>query len=401
MTAPKCGPGEFVLGFGNSIDYELRVDAKTLNGLIEHWGISASELSTEPETCGERALVASILAFMREGRGGERWLTDAAGTIEALSARFERRVTLGGNAVRAAIAMRKLGFCSTVHLVCMNDRMKSLLPEGCEFICSAVREGACPHLIIQYDAGLHVAAGDIDFVTDRSNRIIYVDDVYNSRLLISEKMLDAVSEARLLMVSGLNGIKDPEDLEERLTLVRSIIAAMPSGAAVFYEDTSLRSSPYHARIMKGLDGLVTIHSLNEDEMQEYLGCEVELLDPVAMAQALRRLRGILSAGIIVVHTRHYALAMGEGTESFRRALRSGADTAGTRYRLGDDYCAEDVEQTAAMSLSAEGSELAKRLPGLMDVELCCEPSRDIRTEKATTIGLGDAFAGGFLPYIPR
>ncbi|MYE25784.1 MAG: hypothetical protein F4X87_00930, partial [Chloroflexi bacterium] len=115
------------LGFCNNVDYEIVWNREVVEALVIHYGIRADELSACGAIESERDLLLSILAFMGTGEGGERFVSDSD-IIERFAARFRKRVTLGGTSVRAAIAMRKLGYTSALHLITQNDHARRLIP---------------------------------------------------------------------------------------------------------------------------------------------------------------------------------------------------------------------------------------------------------------------------------
>ena len=61
--------------------------------------------------------------------------------------RFDKKVTLGGTSVRAAIAMRKLGISfGALHLITQNDHVRRLIPHDSPYVCSSERDSMYPHL---------------------------------------------------------------------------------------------------------------------------------------------------------------------------------------------------------------------------------------------------------------
>ena len=70
--------------------------------------------------------------------------------------------------------------------------------------------------------------------------------------------------------------------------------------------------------------------------------------------------------------------------------------ASTRYRLGDGFTADDYAATAGLARSAAGAAVAEGLAQLLP-GVVVEPALDLSAVASpTTIGLGDAFVGGFL-----
>src|SRR3972149_4724598 len=98
-------------------------DSRVFEDLIVQYDIHADELDLNRVINCERDLVVSILAFLNSGSGGERFVASSA-ILEHFSQNFENKITLGGTSVRAAVAMRKLGYTSTLHLVTINDHVR-------------------------------------------------------------------------------------------------------------------------------------------------------------------------------------------------------------------------------------------------------------------------------------
>ncbi|WP_245862488.1 ADP-dependent glucokinase/phosphofructokinase [Sanguibacter antarcticus] len=86
-----------VLGLGGTVDYEIVWDSAVLEGLVREYDIRAAELSTAVAVSTERDLVVTLLAFVRDGVGGERFVVSSE-IVETFAARFTRAITLGGRA---------------------------------------------------------------------------------------------------------------------------------------------------------------------------------------------------------------------------------------------------------------------------------------------------------------
>ena len=98
---------DVVLGLGGALDYEIVWDAEVVQDLATRYALRPDELSTSVVVRSERDLVCSVLAFVRDGVGGERFVA-SSDIVEDFAARFARRITLGGTNVRAAVAMSRL-----------------------------------------------------------------------------------------------------------------------------------------------------------------------------------------------------------------------------------------------------------------------------------------------------
>lgn len=384
-----------VLGLGGTVDYEIVWDSSVLEGLIREYDIRADELTTSVPVTSERALVVTLLAFVRDGVGGERFVASSE-IIETFSARFEREITLGGTCVRAAIAMRTLGVTCTLHLVSIDDHVRRLLPEGCAYICSAEQDSTDPHLIVQFGAGVRVAAGDIDFSAPHPNRIIYANDPPNRDLVIAEELGDVLSSADVFMVAGFNVIQDEVLLEERLARIAADIDRMPEGSLVFYEDAGYHIPEFATRVRDRILDRIDVYSMNEDEMQAYLGRTVDLLDVDDVERALGELHAVIPARTLVVHTKYWSLARGERAGELRAALQGGITMASTRYCYGDGFTVGDYEAVGRLAVHEGGAMLGQTLEAGDGGSTTAVPAFVLDTATPTTIGLGDTFVGGFI-----
>lgn len=384
-----------VLGLGGTVDYELAWDARVLASLAVQHGIVASELDATVPVVDERSLVVSILGYLKDGVGGERFVGRSE-ILDAFAARFDTRVTLGGTCVRAAIAMRSLGIASLVHLVSIDDHVRRLLPDGVSYVCSADEDSTDPHLIVQYPAGAVIRAGNIDIVTEHPNRLIYVNDRPNRELVLSDELDALVPDADVFLVSGFNTIQDPALLEDRLRHVERLLGSVPAGAVSIFEDAGYHEPAFSLRARETMARAVTVYSLNEDELFAYLGRRFDLLDADAVEKALYDIAALIPARNVVIHTKHWALALGERAQELADAVRGGILMASTRYLVGDGHTAQDYARTAALDPPERGVVFAHELERRFGTRLACRPALVLTTATPTTIGLGDSFVGGFI-----
>jgi ADP-dependent phosphofructokinase/glucokinase len=386
------------LGFGNNIDYEVAWNSEIFEDAIRRYGIHAQELSTDVAVDSERNLVVSILSFLKSGSGGERFVSSPE-IIEQFAQHFAIKVTLGGTSVRAAIAMQKLGVTAALHLVTINDDVRRLVPSGDPYVCSNTQVSSYPHLIIQFDQGARVKANDIEICAGRANRLIYVHDLDNSLMNLKEDFADLISDASILLISGFNAMQSRELLAGRLETLLKIMVSLPKDALVYFEDACFHNPGLIKLIHARLAGRIHIYGLNEDELQTYLDRELDLLNALQIKEALVEVRKIIPSPLIVVHSRYWALAYGENAQRVSKALKGGITMATTRFRIGDDFTVEDYAETAALPPDEGGVVFAGALQKLLGDKICCVPCVHIEGSHATTVGLGDAFVGGFLPAL--
>lgn len=386
---------KLVLGLGGTVDYEIVWDSHVIERLIEQHSVLASELDAWRPIDTERDLLVALLAFVRDGVGGERFVA-SSDIVEAFAARFEKEITLGGTCVRAAIGMRVLGITSTVHLVSIDDNVRRLLPEGTRYISSAVQDTLDPHLIVQFAQGTRVRAGDIDIESPHPNRIIFTNDPPNRELLLSDDLGAQLENADVFMISGFNVIQERGVLKQRLQSIRRHMDHLPEAGLVFYEDAGYHVPALRHDVHEALLDVIDVYSMNEDEMQAYLGRTVDLLDAADLQRSLLELHRLIPAAVLVVHTKYWALALGAGASAFEAALRGGITMASTRYRFGDGFTQEDYRAVSNYPVHAGGASVAATLQRTLGSEVCCVPALVIDVDSPTTIGLGDTFVGGFI-----
>lgn len=386
------------LGFCNNVDYEIVWNAEVLEDLVSRYQIRAEELDTQVAIRTERDLVISILGFMRTSQGGERFVGGAA-ILERFAARFPKTVTLGGTSVRAAIAMRKLGYRSALHLITQNDHVRRLIPQDSRYVCSNEGDSFYPHLIVQFGADDRVKAGDIDIRARQPNRLIYHCNADRIAMRIAPEFADLVHDVKILLVSGFNAMQSRALLLERLETVQQLLGRLPTDAIVFLEDGGFHDPTYRSLIYGTLGSRIDVYSMNEDELQSHLERKVDLGDIKQVRRALKDLHQVIPSAVIVLHTRHWALAHGKGAGRFAAALGAGVTMATTRFRYGDDFTRADYDAISSLAPNPVGAEFARAFNSESDHSAVCVPVADVEQEKATTIGLGDAFVGGFLPAL--
>ncbi len=391
---------QIVLGCGNCIDYEVSWDSRVLERLIAEHGIGACETGTGGPISSTRDLVVSILGYLKSGTGGGHFV-DSPSVIEDFAGLFQKKVTMGGTAVRAAIAMGKLGHTSALHLVTVSDEVRKQIPRNCPWVCSSKKDSSYPHLIVQFPKDARVRVGNLVIKAPRANRVIYENDPDNTAMELDPGLASLASDARVFLVSGFNAMRNRALLADRMEALVKVLASIPADALVFYEDASFHEPALAWQVRDALVNSIDIFSLNEDEMTGYLGRKVALLDPVEVHCALRELHRLLPVPALLVHTRYWALAFGPDAGRYQRPLKGGITMAATRLRFGDDFAPSDYRETEGLPEEPLGKEFAEALGVEAGDAVCCLPSVEIGESVATTVGLGDAFVGGALPKLAQ
>ena len=390
-----------VVGLGNNIDYEFDWSGLDFQSIVDSYRIRFAEIqSVSVMVRTERELVIAILNRIYRQSGGEYFLASPE-LANDFARSAAKKITMGGTGIRAALALEKIGIPSTAHLVTMNDQVRALTPERCEAIWAGESENLYPHLIIQFPEGVSIALSDAPDGIVRSavsNRVIMSNDPDNIRLPISPRLKDVLRCARVFLLSGFNVMDDRAALLDRLHRVKDAIRELPADGEVFYEEASFIYPELRGTIFSELDGLIDVYSLNEDEIQELTRAEVDLSDPGSVLRSLEWLRATYRLKTIVLHTKNWGLIYGDDPSRYREKLRAGIRMAATRYAKGDQFTKVDFEETARAGKSSEGERFRANIPEIYRENADCLPGYRIELKEgtATTIGLGDAFVGGFL-----
>jgi sugar/nucleoside kinase (ribokinase family) len=384
-----------VLGLVGCVDYELQLSSSMLEQLVAEHQIHDSELTSSGPVTNERDLILSMLAYIKQDVGGERFVA-SSDALSRFAGRFPKRISLGGTAVRAALAMNRLGVPSTLHLASINDYIRRLLPPACDYICSAGEDTLDPHLIVQYEQDIRVRVGDINLHAPFPNRLIYVNDPPNEALLLSDELGSVLRDADIFLISGFNSMRDQDLLDERLITLRRHMRQLRSHALVYYEDAGFHEPGFSRRVRNALLEVIDVYGLNEDEMQAYLGRQVDLLSVTQVEHALHSLRALIPAPTLVLHTKYWSLVFGEGAHEYAEAVRSGMVMASAHYCFGDDFTDQQHALIANLPMRPGAWAFATALEDRMGAVVRCFPGFTLDVAHPTTVGLGDAFVGGFL-----
>ncbi len=384
-----------VLGLGGTVDHELWWEPTIVQGLVDSWGVSSADLEHGESLTTRRDALVALVRFIAHGSGGERYVADREELL-AFSAGFRHTVTLGGTPVRAAICLARTGFSSTVHLTSTSEEVRRLLPREVSAVSSAQRDSVDPHVIVQYPEGAGVRLVDgAEVRSRRPNRVILVNDEPNELMRLSPDLRAELAQASAFLISGFNTMKSASLLEDRLNELREMMGALPAGTPVVYEDAGFHDPRLRAVILEAMPCLAAVHSMNEDEAQEYLGRDVDLEDAESVAAMMRDLCGLIGSATVVVHTARFAAVAGADAAHLRAAAEQGCAMAGTRFAVGDSMTVADLARVTAGPRDPIGCALAAA-PAVQRSGVLIAPSFDVRTAAPTTIGLGDSFVGGVM-----
>ncbi len=385
-------------GFQNTVDFELEWDLFALERLVRENRIVQSEIRQTVPIRSVRDLVVTLLYHMSRNTGSECLAVSSRITRE-FAGYFRYQITLGGTAVRAAMAIEKIGYRSVIHACSLNHYFRELIPSSVRWISSVPDEGDDfhPHVILQYPAHVRVHVNDIDFITERPNRVIFAYDPPSVALNITDAFAGEVGQAGVFLAASFNIIKDPDILRKRLNTTIDIIRHLPEKHVVLMEDACFENPVMQQTVAAALSPYLDIFSMNEDELQERLGHPIDVMDAAQVADAIQSVYSKLRVPTVICHSAFWALAYGKEKTGLRQALADGVCMASTRFRLGDQYGREDYLETSAMPSRTASVAFARELERLLPGTICV-PGKDMDDiSSPVTIGLGDSFIGGMLP----
>jgi len=390
---------KIAMGFHVCVDYELQWDTEIMESLIRSYDIHDAELKMKHDPDSERSAVIACLAYLKAGVGCEM-VPETSEICENFANHFEYRITIGGTASRAAIAISKLGYSSALQACCYNEYIRDLLPDRIKLFSSIGTDHTAvyPHVVLQCAGGVHIQANDIDFVTPRENRVMLSRDIDSIEMYVSVDFAPMIRDAEVFLLSCFSEVLDRDILEDRLKSTRQLLETLPENALVVAEDGHYIKEELRHLVHQSLSSVVDILSMNEDELQEYIGRRIDILNAETVLKALEYTAEQSGFSTILVHSSKWAVSYGKLSGIMESALEGGINMAATRFRLGDEFGEEDYEETGRLTDSESGWDFCDQLRELAGDKICCLPCKDMGYVKVpTVVGLGDFFAGGLLP----
>lgn len=326
---------------------------------------------------------------------------DTAEACEQFARHFSYTVTLGGTPTRAAIILDRLGYDTVLQTSCYNEHVKRLMPARVRVLSGvgAARDKIYPHIVLQCRGGVRICANDIDFVTPRENRLMVSRDIDSLQMpILPDTFGKMIVDAEVFLLGCFSEVIDRDVLRDCMEKTKALLSYLPKDACVVMEDGCYVKRDFRYYVHEQLSSVVHVLSMNEDELQQYIGKRIDIFDPAAVKEAVGYVYKNSGIKTILVHSAAWVLAYGEMAQSMHKALEGGMLTAATRFRCGDGLTQEDQEETKKIPDRADSMVFCDKISEMWDGQVCCIPCKDMRfVEDPTVVGLGDSFAGGLLP----
>ena len=389
---------KIAMGFHTCVDYELVWNENIVEEQIRKHNIHNKDLEMNIDILSERDIWIASIAHLKEGIGCEV-IPKTEKLSKEFAMHFEYKITLGGTATRAAIAISKLGYPSLIQTSCYNEHVRKLLPENIRAIPGIKgKEIVYPHIVLQCAGGIRIKANDIDFITPRENRILISYDEDSLNLPVLEKEFgNEIKECEVFLLGSFTEIMDFDILKDRIEKTYNMLSYLPEDAIVVMEDGCYLKEEFRHYIHSKLSTRANILSMNEDELQSYIGYRINIMDVDEVMNGIKYIYNKTGIKNILIHSAAWVIAYGENAKKLKPALDSGIAMSATRFRKGDDFNKEDYAYTGSISNKTEGEKFCKKLEQEYGEYICCVPCKDLSFVKhPTVVGLGDAFVGGLV-----
>lgn len=389
---------KIAMGFHTCVDYELVWNENIVEEQIRKHNIHNKDLEMNIDILSERDIWIASIAHLKEGIGCEV-IPKTEKLSKEFAVHFEYKITLGGTATRAAIAISKLGYPSLIQTSCYNEHVRKLLPENIRAIPGIKgKEIVYPHIVLQCAGGVRIKANDIDFITPRENRILISYDEDSLNLPVLEKEFgNEIKECEVFLLGSFTEIMDFDILKDRIEKTYNMLSYLPEDAIVVMEDGCYLKEEFRHYIHSKLSTRANILSMNEDELQSYIGYRINIMDVDEVMNGIKYIYNKTGIKNILIHSAAWVIAYGENVKKLKPALDSGIAMSATRFRKGDDFNKEDYAYTGSISNKTEGEKFCKKLEQEYGEYICCVPCKDLSFVKhPTVVGLGDAFVGGLV-----
>ena len=385
-----------LLGFSNNIDHEIFWNQDFFNELILRYKICYEDINRLEEIQSIRDLLITILFCVKNNIGLEYHVSNFT-TLYEFSSLFEYKITHGGTAIRAGIALNIMNKSCAVYLSSYSQDIVNLLPSKIHYLnCSKYTE-SYPHIIVQYPENTTFNLSGKKIFSPKAERIIFVNDAINENILIDQNITDSYFPFKVLLISGLNTIKCDSLINKNLNNLNNIIGKSSGKTFTFYEHAGYHNLRIERLVRDFIFPKVNFFSMNEHEFAGIIESYEFIENPEFLVNSLISLRTRYKFDKILIHTSRWSLLFGNESTKFKDCLQNAISISSARMIFGDYLNFTDYSNVGnSLEIENKSLEFSKYFNCIGESDFCCLPSYKITSENPTTIGLGDFFVAGFI-----
>ena len=385
-----------LLGFSNNIDHEIFWNQDFFNELILRYEICYEDINGLGEIQSIRDLLITILFCVKNNIGLEYHVNNFT-TLYEFSSLFKYKITHGGTAIRAGIALNIMNKSCAVYLSSYSQDIVNLLPSKIHYLnCSKYTE-SYPHIIIQYPENTTFNLSGKKIFSPKAERIIFVNDAINENILIDQNITDSYFPFKVLLISGLNTIKCDSLIKKNLNNLNNIIRKSSDKTFTFYEHAGYHNLRIERLVRDFIFPKVNFFSMNEHEFAGIIESYEFIENPEFLVNSLISLRTRYEFDKILIHTSRWSLLFGNESAKFKDCLQNAINISSARMVFGDYLNFTDYSNVGnSLEIENKSLEFSKYFNCIGESDFCCLPSYKITSENPTTIGLGDFFVAGFI-----
>jgi hypothetical protein len=124
--------------------------------------------------------------------------------------------------------------------------------------------------------------------------------------------------------------------------------------------------------------------------------DVDLSSGPEVAHMLIKLRELIPAEHLMVHTHLWAALVGPRASLFQQPLDAAVQMASSRYLFGDALRLDQYDLVASFPKNRFAEKVNQVLTDELGDSFVFSSGFKLETDRPTTIGLGDSFIGGFI-----
>jgi ADP-dependent phosphofructokinase/glucokinase len=202
---------------------------------------------------------------------------------------------------------------------------------------------------------------------------------------------------KVFLLSCFSQILEKDRLVAVVKDVKRNLRNLPENTWVVFEDGHYVNEDYKTYVHNELGSYIDVLSMNEEELQELYGKEIDILDVPSVKEALYKIQELIKVPNLVVHSRSWALVSGLNCDNIYDALKYGITMASSRYKYGDNFGISEFREILDHGYEDDACEFCRMIEKSANNAIRCVPSYKLDyVQNPTIVGLGDFFAGGLV-----